>query len=278
MRSIYAGTMVVRSRPVKVTSGFARKGRIRPCEMAEQDFTEDAILGDRVRVRQPSRGYRVNADTILLAAAVEAKPGMRLMEAGCGVGAALLCVAARAPGAHFVGVERDANIAACARENIALNAILSRAEIHVGDVLERSAKLGVFDGVFVNPPFDLAHEGRAPAPSRIGSHVSDANLEVWIARLADRLRGGGALTLIQRAHKLPEILRALEGRLGGAEAFPIRPRADAEAKRVIVRARKGSRAPFRLWAGLDLHDSSGAKHTAMAEAILRGEAAIFCDQ
>jgi len=84
------------------------------------------------------------------------------------------------------------------------------------------------------------------------------------------------LTLIHRAHRLGEILAALEGRLGGVEVFPIRPTADAKARRVIVRAWKGSRAPLKLFAGLDLHPDDGSKdkYTPQTEAILRGEAFI----
>jgi tRNA1(Val) A37 N6-methylase TrmN6 len=231
-------------------------------------------LGGRLRIRQPARGYRVNVDTILLAAAVEAPAGARLMEAGCGVGAALLAVAARSENTKLVGVERDRNIAAIASENVALNAMSARVEIVTGDVLERSANLGVFDGVFVNPPFDEEGEGRPPAEARRHARVADAPLDRWIAALADRLTGGAALTMIHRAGKLAELLAALEGRLGGVEVTPIRARAEAPASRVVVRARKGARAPLRLWRGLDLHDASGAKHTQEAEAILRGEALL----
>src|SRR5262245_44110435 len=49
----------------------ARKGRI--AAMAGLDTTEDAILNGRVRLKQPARGYRVNVDTVLLAAAVQAR-------------------------------------------------------------------------------------------------------------------------------------------------------------------------------------------------------------
>jgi tRNA1(Val) A37 N6-methylase TrmN6 len=248
-------------------------GRIRN-KMTDTDVTEDTILGGRLRVRQPARGYRVNVDTILLAAAVEARAGARLMEAGCGVGAALLAVAARSENTTFVGVERDRNMAVIARENVATNAMSDRVEVVTGDVLERSANWGVFDGVFVNPPFDTEGEGRAPAEARRHAHVAEAPLDQWIAALSDRLTGGAALTLIHRAAKLPEIFAALEARLGGVEVIPVRPRAAAPAKRVIVRARKGSRAPLRLMKGLDLHDASGAKHTPEAEAVLRGEALL----
>ncbi len=241
----------------------------------EQELTEDALLGGRLVIRQPKRGYRVNIDTMLLAAAVEARPGMHMLEAGCGVGAALIAVAARTENATFVGLERDANMAAVARENLAMNGMSTRAEIVTGDVLGPGAnhalRNATFDGVFCNPPFDAEGEGRPPANERRHAYIAEQPLERWVIALADRLKGGAALTLIHRAHKLSEILAALEGRLGGVQVLPVRPAADAPAKRVLVRARKGSRAPLKLMRGLDLHDGSGAKYTAETEALLRGE-------
>jgi tRNA1(Val) A37 N6-methylase TrmN6 len=223
-------------------------------------------------LRQPATGYRANADTILLAAAVEAPDGGRLLEAGCGAGGALLAVAARSQ-ASFVGVERDPGMARFARENAAANGWSPRIEIIVGDVLGLR-DLGVFDGAFFNPPFDLEGEGELPAEARRGAQIAEAPIVDWIKGLANMLAGGAALTLIHRARALFEILAALEGRLGGIEVLPVRPRASAPAKRVLVRARKGSRAPLNLYAGFNLHDASGAKFTPEAEAIFRGEALI----
>ncbi|HEY0436004.1 MAG TPA: methyltransferase, partial [Phenylobacterium sp.] len=50
--------------------------------------TEDAVLDGRVQLRQPARGYRAGLDAALLAAACDAAPGQRVIEAGCGAGAA----------------------------------------------------------------------------------------------------------------------------------------------------------------------------------------------
>ena len=236
--------------------------------------TQDALLGGRIRVRQPGRGYRVNVDTVLLAAAVEAPAGARLMEAGCAVAGAAMAVAARLSDVAILGIERDANMAALARENVALNAMTSRIEIAAGDVFERNANWGVFDGIFFNPPFDREGDGRAPSAERRHAYITEADIEAWIVALADRLKGGAAMTLIHRAARLGDILSALDGRLGGVEVTPLRPRAEAAAKRVIVRARKGSRAPLRLLKGLDLHDASGGRYTPEIEAILQGETAI----
>jgi tRNA1(Val) A37 N6-methylase TrmN6 len=233
-------------------------------------FTTDAFLSGAMRLVQPARGYRAGADAILLAAAIEATAGATLLEAGCGAGAALIAAATGLPEARFVGLERDAEALALARENVRLNGLEPRVEIVEGDALAPGAP---FDGVFANPPFD-GEGAQEPHPARRSSYLSEAGVADWIKALSNRLKGGARLTLIQRAVHLPAILAALEGRLGGVEVFPLRPAADEPAKRVLVRAGKGSRAPLRLLKGLDLHDSRGCKFTPEADAIFKGQARI----
>ncbi len=241
--------------------------------MSDGSVTEDLIYGGQLRIRQPARGYRVNVDTILIGASAP-QDAVRVAEAGCGVGGALLVAAlGGAAGAQFVGIERNAAMAALARANVAANGLTGRVEIVVGDALLDSP--ATFDAVFFNPPFDAPGDGRVPDESRREAHVTDRPLADWIKVWSNRLSSGGSLTLIQRAQRLPDILEALEGRLGGATVYPVRPFAGAAATRIIVRAYKGSRAPFALLAGLDLHPDQGeAKHTPEAEAILRGAARI----
>ncbi len=252
--------------------------------MAEPEITEDALLGGKIRIRQPKRGYRVNVDTLLLAAAVrlETEGGAgRVVELGCGVGAALLAVAQRYAGFHpfarFVGIERDENIAALAKQNVTLNNLGASAEIIISDALALGDDIGSFDAVFFNPPYDYPGEGREPSPERRNAHIADAPLDDWIKVWSNRMRSDATMTIIHRAERLPEILGSLEGRLGGVNVIPIRPNPGAPAKRVIVRARKGARGPLRLWAGLDLHPDRVAegKYTPEADAILRGEAVLF---
>ena len=61
----------------------------------EPTFTEDRLLGGRIRLKQPAAGYRVAIDPVFLAAAVPAEPHQLVLDVGCGAGAAMLCVAAR---------------------------------------------------------------------------------------------------------------------------------------------------------------------------------------
>lgn len=236
--------------------------------MAIDAVRTDAFLGGRLTLRQPESGYRAGLDAILLAAAVT--DGARLMEAGCGVGAALLSVAHWQPGAQLLGVEREAAMAALARDNVIANGMADRVAIETADVLAPGAG-GGFDGVFCNPPFDEPGRGNPPAPHRRHAHVTDQPLDVWVRRLADRLTGGGVLTMIHRADRLDGLLAATTGRVGGVQVRPLHPRDGALASRVLVRGVKGSRAPLAVLAGLVLHSADGA-FTPMIDAVLRGEA------
>ncbi|HEY5072386.1 MAG TPA: methyltransferase [Caulobacteraceae bacterium] len=241
-------------------------------------FSEDAILDGRVRLRQPLEGYRAGMDAALLAAGCEAGVGQRVLEAGCGAGAVLLAAAFRNPGARFAGVERDGAAVALARENIVLNGLGTRVEALVGDVGAPFADLGLelFDAALANPPF-FDDEGalRGPHPSKRGAWIAEEGLGAWAAFLLAAVRDGGVIVLIHRADRLADILARLSPRAGSFQIRPVHAFADEPAKRVVVRALRAGKAPLRLLPPLVLHDRvAGAKHTAAAEAVLRGEARL----
>jgi tRNA1(Val) A37 N6-methylase TrmN6 len=241
------------------------------------DITEDRVLDGRVSLRQPARGYRAGLDAALLAAACDAGPGARVIEAGCGAGGALLAAAARRPGARFVGVERDPGALALAHQNIAANGMEDRVEAVAGDVALRFSGLGlpVFDAGMANPPFfDDPDALRGPAAARRGAWMADDGLEAWMGFLSKAVREGGTITVIHRADRLADILSLLAPKAGSVQVRPVLPFADQPAKRVVVRAIKTGKAPLRLLPPLILHDREGGKHTSETEAILRGQAAL----
>ncbi len=69
-------------------------------------------------------------------------------------------------------------------------------------------------------------------------------MPLWIDAATRRLRPGGWLTLIHEAARLPDLLAALDHRLGSLALLPLAPRAGRPATRVLLRARKGGRAPL----------------------------------
>jgi tRNA1(Val) A37 N6-methylase TrmN6 len=242
-----------------------------------ETVTEDRVLGGRVTLRQPARGYRAGLDAALLAAACDAGRGDRVLEAGCGAGAALLAAAVRRPDATFTGLERDPAALALAQANIALNGLGDRAQALEGDVGRPFSKLGLtpFDAAMANPPFfDDPARLRAPLPEKAGAWMAEGGLAPWAAFLVKAVREGGTVTLIHRADRLADILALLAPKAGAFQVRPVHPFADAPAKRVLVRAVKTGKAPLRLLPPLVLHDREGGKHRPEVEAILRGEAEL----
>ena len=104
--------------------------------------------------------------------------------------------------------------------------------------------------------------------------MADDGLAAWTGFLTKAVREGGSITVIHRADRLADILALLAPKAGSFQVRPVHPFADEPAKRVLVRAVQTGKAPLQLLPALILHDREGGKHTAEAEAILRGEAAL----
>ena len=208
---------------------------------------------------------------MLLAAAVAAGPDETILDAGCGTGAAALCLAARVENCSIAGVELDGELASLARANVAANGMDGRITIAESAFDRHAARnAGAFDQVMSNPPFyESEHHTRSPRETKAAAH-GEASLDLagWIRGAAIALKPGGRLTMIHRADRLGALLRAFEGRFGAAIIFPLWPKPGIEAKRILVSAIKGRRTLPRLLPGLVLHRPTGA-YTAQAEAILR---------
>ena len=98
------------------------------------EFTEDALLDGRIRLRQPAEGFRAAIDPLFLAAATPVKEGELVLDVGSGVGSASLCLAWRQPGCRVIGLEPQAELVALARDNITLNVMTGRVETIIGGI------------------------------------------------------------------------------------------------------------------------------------------------
>jgi len=218
---------------------------------------EDVLLGGRVRLRQPLQGYRAATDPVLLAAAMPARPGERVLDLGCGAGAAAFSLAARVPGLELHGLDIQPAYLALARENAGLNRVA--ITLHEGDVaaLPPALRQISFDHVMVNPPYYPQSALASPVAGRDRARrEGGVAFADWIGAGLARLKPKGWLTVIHLAERAPELLRLLDGPAGAIALLPLVSRTGRDAGRVIIRARKGARAPFRLLAPLVLHAGS----------------------
>tara|TARA_R110002124_G_scaffold264408_1_gene431027 strand:- start:576 stop:1334 length:759 start_codon:yes stop_codon:yes gene_type:complete len=238
-----------------------------------EDLSDDAFLGGLVRLWQPLHGYRASTDPVLLAACCGARPGETLLDLGCGIGTAALCLGRRVPGVVLFGVEILPDYADLARRNALRSGI--KMQVATGSVLEMPRALRVdFDHVITNPPYFRPTGTPADDPSRDRALREDVSLTVWIAAAKRRLRPGGWLTLVLRADRLDDAIRALGPGMGSIRILPLSPRPGRDAGRVILRARKTGRAALRLLAPFilhsgDQHPGDRNNHSPEAEAVFR---------
>lgn len=229
--------------------------------------TENTVMGGRVRLLQPRRGYRIAVDAVLLAAAVDARAGERVLDMGTGVGAVGLCIAARVPGCDITGIELQPELAALAERNVALNRAEDRVRILVHDLTNAlPPALGPFDHVATNPPY-LTAAVADPPPDRskaLATIESSASLVRWLTVATGALKPAGTLLVIHRSDRLEEIVNALVPLGWGDIAIKRLP----PAARVLVRAHRAGSLQRRDAEPLILHRPAGG-YTDEAEAILR---------
>ncbi len=213
------------------------------------EITLDHLLGGRVSYTQPRHGFRAAVDPVLLAAAVPARAGEHVLEGGTGAGAALLCLAARVPGIHGTGVDRNIGLLRLARANAAANG-LPDLTFAAAD-LAASPIAGQFDHAFANPPYHAASGTPSPIPEREAAKRAMPDLlPIWVEALSRSLRHRGTLTFILPPALLEDALRAMrDGRVPAERVFPIWPKAGRPARLVLVQGRKHGRSPLAIASG-----------------------------
>ncbi len=240
------------------------------------DPEEIFVLNKKVRLLQPDDGFRTSLDSVMLAAACPARAGDRILDLGCGVGGAGLCVLWRVAQTHLTGIDIQDSHIALAEKNKALNGMEKRSAFLRADMRDYAPE-DRFHHVICNPPY-LEAGAHTPSPQdsralALGHQEEEISLADWIDAAFNALASRGSFTIIHRADMTDKIIQAFGRRFGAIEIIPLWPRAGEAAKRVIIRAVKDRRSPAILHPGIVLHEADGA-YTKAADAILRDGAAL----
>ena len=235
------------------------------------DATHDSLYDGRVSIVQPAQGFRAGMDSLLLAAGLNADLTGHALEIGCGAGGALLPAAYRLPQARLTGLEVSPEMASLARQGIAANGYETRVDVIDGDAgAMPEIWHNRFDTVFSNPPFFKAGTIQKPGPGKDQAYLESLGLKDWVNAMLFALRPKGTFLMIHRAAELARILAIIERQTGEITVQPVHSYPGAEAKRVLVRGRKGLRTgPMRLLEPVYLSQSKGGEQTDWAMAMHR---------
>ena len=250
----------------------------------QEPVSLDGFYGGRFTLIQPRKtGYRSGLDALLLAATLVSQDRGRAADLGAGAGAVGFAACCRNAAVTMRLVENQEIMADLARQSLALprNAdFAGRIEVIEGDLLAgRAARetMGLadasFDHVLTNPPFHPHDHRPSPDALRAGALMTAAPdfLARWIGVSAALLAPDGRFAAILRTDALAAVLSACEGRLGALRILPVHTRFGEPAGRVLLLARRGSRAPLSLLPGLVLRDRDN-RPTDMLKAVEAGTA------
>ncbi|MEZ8006870.1 MAG: methyltransferase [Amylibacter sp.] len=237
--------------------------------------TQDTFLNQRLIIRQPRNGYRAATDPVFMAASVPARAGQSILDIGCGVGVASLCLGARISGLSLTGIELQMEYTKLAKVNAANNnlyfEVINSDLANLPDALKQKS----FDHIMTNPPFFIPETLSKPLDSgKLLANVETMKLGEWITLSLKRLKSHGSFTIIHLAERLPEILTHMGQSCGNIRILPISSRKEHPAKRIIIQAIKGSKSPMKLLPPFivhdgDQHNKDGNDYSLFAEKILR---------
>ena len=236
-------------------------------------ITEDTLYQGRVKLFQPEKGFRAGTDSLMLSAALQERPGGEALEIGCGCGGALMTAAYRLASMNVTGLDIDAGMTALARQSITANAFSDRVRVETGNAADWVRdKENKFDLVFANPPYFEPGRISAPGAEKAAAYLESLSLDGWIKAMSFAAKPRAPIIIIHRAAELARILSVLDRLTGEITVLPIASKQGEEARRILVRGRKGlKRGQVHLLAPLITHTAGGEASEGL-DRIRRGEA------
>ena len=239
-----------------------------------ETYTDDYLLDKKVKIFQPTNGYRASSDAVILSSLIDEKlvrGGDEILDVGSGTGAISLCLAKRLKhkSVRLTGLDIQSELVELSNKSATVNNFADFLHYEHFDIREKtSLQGGSFDWVITNPPYS-DHDMPSPNPSKKIAHNHQGfDLESWLSFCLKMLKPKGHVLLINRAEAINEILSAMYNKAGGIQILPIYSKVGQDAKRVAVIAQKGSRGISKILPPFYTHNADST-YTTKAQQILR---------
>ncbi len=223
----------------------------------------DELQRNGYRIIQDPGKFCFGMDAVLLSAFAKARPGEKVLDLGTGTGVIPILMSARYPGAVYDALEIQPDMADMARRSVLMNSLSGSITVTCGDLREASALYGAGsrDAVTVNPPYMNEDHGLVnPEDSKaIARHELMCSLEDVIREASACLKSGGRFYMVHRPHRLAEIFSLMNKyHLEPKRMRLVHPRADAEAKMVLIEGSRSGGAWMKCEPPLVIYDSDGS--------------------
>lgn len=237
--------------------------------------TCDSILGGRISVIQPRKGYRFSVDAILLARFCRVRPRDRVLDLGAGSGVVSMAVAALYGPREVLALEMDAQLCAMARRSVELNR-LDSVRVITADLRRRKIE-GIepngFHLVIANPPYRAIATGReSPVRQRHAARAeAAATLDQFVAAAKRYVRHRGRVAFVFLAERSAELTTAMRSqRLEPKRIRFVHPRIDRAATTMLVEATMGGGTGVEIEPPLILYQRAGVYSREARELLGRG--------
>jgi tRNA1(Val) A37 N6-methylase TrmN6 len=231
----------------------------------EKETTIDNFFNGKLKIIQPTQGFRAGSDAVLLSAVANSCSG-KVLDVGCGVATASLCFSYNNAKAKITSIDIQDGLLELAKKNIKENSF-ENIDIKKVDITSDKPDYQTYNSVITNPPFFKdGHGVKSPNAIKQTANTGEIDLKQWIDFCFLSLKDKGDFTIIFVADRLSELLFLMHERFGDVEIIPLYPRLGQDAKRVIVKAKKNTKGVTKLTSGIILHKEDGSSNI---EEILR---------
>ncbi len=205
---------------------------------------------------QSANGYCYNSDSVFLYAfAKEFSIRGNILDIGCGVGiiGALL---ARDFNVKLYALEKQKSMFEYAKKNYKINGLQADIE---NCSLQNYKNKALFDFIISNPPFYKVDKNQSPNISKnIARYEHHLPLSVLIEKSVKMLKQRGYLIFCYDAWQSDDVLAELKkAKLQPEFVKFVHPKANKEAKIVMIAARKASKAKCKILPPLIVFDNKG---------------------
>jgi tRNA1Val (adenine37-N6)-methyltransferase len=224
-------------------------------------------------IQNPAK-FKFTIDAFLLAALVDHRKTLRLLDLGTGGGVLPLLLAGQNALLKACGVEIQPQLVEMARRSVLVNNLADQVDIIEGDLRNLPGELGMnsFDYVVANPPFYPVGEGVIPENDALAGAKFEINCTLAeVIKAASRMvKGNGKVALVFPVQRLSELLATLsQFHLTPKLLCLVHPQAEAPANLVLVQARPGAKPGLQVLPPVFVYGSD-AQYTDRMQQIFNG--------